>query len=186
MFNPFIIFRSENDCILPNCQGVLTGVGSAEILGQVDFLGGCIDRCKRILDINHVSMISIYMSMILYPSISMMSIISMTWCFVTHTKLTIWLTVQQRICQCAGPVGIVQQGEEMVQSEGLLGIFIFFATCCATSAMFFTSLYFLKFGCNHSSFCHFIWPMTFTGGDDQSQLGLDLGWWISRESPHGH
>lgn len=39
MFNPFIIFRSENDCILPNCQGVLTGVGSAEILGQVDFLG---------------------------------------------------------------------------------------------------------------------------------------------------
>ena len=26
-----------------------------------------------------------------------------------------------------GPVGIVQQGEEMVQSEGLLGIFLFFA-----------------------------------------------------------
>ena len=31
----------------------------------------------------------------------------------------------------SGPVGIVQQGEELVQSEGLLGIFIFFVTCTA-------------------------------------------------------
>ena len=69
--------------------------------------------------------------------------------------------------QCPGPVGIVQQGEEMVQSEGLLGIFIFFATCWATplsfcpwskndttSGMFFTFLYVFTFGCiyHHLSF----------------------------------